>query len=91
MAEWGGRLATETLALVLAEYGTHCHLCGHAGASTADHLIPRSLGGDNSLANLRPAHVSCNSARGALPLGEWFKRHPLPVSGDRAPPSRAWL
>lgn len=88
---WGGRAATENVALVLATYGTVCHLCGQPGATTADHLIPRSLGGDNSLANQRPAHHACNSSRGAMPLAEWFKRHPLPVAGDRAPPSRSWL
>lgn len=91
MGRYGGRVVTELLVLVFATYGTRCHLCGEEGADTMDHLLPRSMGGDHSLENLRPAHRSCNSARGAMPLSEWFKAHPLPVAGDRAPPSREWL
>lgn len=29
-----------------------------------DHIIPKSLGGDKSLENLRITHSSCNSVRG---------------------------
>lgn len=89
MSRWGGRAVSESLVLVLATYGTRCHLCGREGADTQDHLLPRVKGGDNSLDNLRPAHRSCNSMRQDLPLSEWFRRHPLPV--DRLPPSRDWL
>lgn len=58
-------------------YGTTCHLCGHGGADTADHLVPVSLSAHRSLPvtyhSLRPAHgvkgcttcgVKCNQARG---------------------------
>jgi 5-methylcytosine-specific restriction endonuclease McrA len=31
---------------------------------TFDHVIPVSKGGTNDLQNIRPAHRSCNSARG---------------------------
>lgn len=89
MPSWGGRYAQAMTALVLAEYGDICHLCGRPGATTADHLIPQVRGGDDSLANLRPAHGPCNSARQDLPLDEWFRRHPLPVA--HAPPSRDWF
>lgn len=51
-----------------------CHLCGHRGADTVDHLVPLSMGGDVAdPANLAPAHgvhgcpvckVKCNQARG---------------------------
>ncbi|WP_184922668.1 HNH endonuclease [Saccharothrix ecbatanensis] len=41
-----------------------CHLCGLSGADTADHIIPRSMGGDHSIDNLAPAHSHCNYARG---------------------------
>lgn len=41
-----------------------CHLCGQPRADTADHIVPRSKGGDNHPSNLRAAHRSCNSARG---------------------------
>lgn len=51
-----------------------CHLCRrkvdsslpyqHRMAGTRDHLVPVSDGGDDSPANLRLAHRSCNSSRG---------------------------
>lgn len=42
-----------------------CWLCGHRGADSVDHVIPISKGGAHlDPANLRPAHVSCNSKRG---------------------------
>lgn len=65
---WGGTLAAKLTRATLAEYGNRCHLCGLPGATTADHLVPRSKGGSDELANLRPAHGKCNSARGARSL-----------------------
>jgi 5-methylcytosine-specific restriction endonuclease McrA len=46
-----------------------CGICGHAGAMTADHIIPPemwlqlygSLDGVHDLANLQPAHGILNS------------------------------
>lgn len=88
---WAGRRATELTALTLATYGRVCHLCGRPGADSADHLIPRSCGGDDSLDNLRPAHKSCNSTRGDLALATWFDKHPRTRPSDRAAPSRTWI
>jgi 5-methylcytosine-specific restriction endonuclease McrA len=44
-----------------------CHLCGVSGADTVDHIIPLSLAPElaHDLTNLRPAHRSCNSRKGA--------------------------
>ena len=43
-----------------------CWLCGRPGATTADHVVPLALGGHPyDEANLRAAHRSCNSRRGA--------------------------
>lgn len=84
-----GRGLQALIAVVLNEYGTVCHLCGREGATTIDHIVPVSLGGDDSLENLRPAHASCNSSRGATSLANWFTRHPI-HSGARAAPSREW-
>jgi 5-methylcytosine-specific restriction endonuclease McrA len=57
-----------------ARDGWRCHLCRrrvdaalpyqHAMAGTRDHLVPVTDGGDDSGANLRLAHRSCNSRRG---------------------------
>lgn len=72
---WGGRGARALVGLVLEHYGPRCHLCQLPITATtgpdrpsADHLVPRSAGGTNDLANLRPAHLSCNMRRGAKPL-----------------------
>ena len=56
---------------VLAVKGTVCHLCRQPGADTADHLIPRSKGGANTLANCAPAHRACNTAPALEPSREW--------------------
>ncbi|WP_082936068.1 HNH endonuclease [Corynebacterium sp. EPI-003-04-2554_SCH2473622] len=82
---WGGRRSVELRALTLATYGDICHLCGWPGANTADHLIPRSLGGDDTLANLRPAHSRCNFSRGNMPVDEWREKH----LATRSPPPNA--
>lgn len=85
---WSGRRAQNLRAACLATYGTLCHLCGRPGATSADHVVPRSKGGPDSLENLRPAHRSCNSQRGDMPLSEWRKLH-----RRRTPllePSRKW-
>lgn len=90
--EWAGQ-ATRRLKLVgetLALKGRICHLCGLPGATTADHLIPWSHGGPNTLANLAPAHGNCNMVRGDTPLVLWFAAHPLPRR-SALPPSRDWF
>ena len=62
---WGGRKASQFVALCLSTYGTTCWLCGLPGATTADHVIPRARGGAvYELLNLAPAHKSCNESRG---------------------------
>lgn len=72
MSRWGGREAQRLTALTLATYGRVCWLCGHDGADSADHVLPRSRGGSNRVENLRPAHhhpctscgERCNTKRG---------------------------
>lgn len=45
---------------------TVCWICGKDGATTVDHIVPVSLDPARCLdrSNVRPAHLSCNSARG---------------------------
>jgi 5-methylcytosine-specific restriction endonuclease McrA len=63
--EWGGRKAQEYVALTLTTYGRVCWLCGLPGATSADHVIPRSKrGAVYDLRNLAPAHKRCNESRG---------------------------
>lgn len=58
---WKGRYAAETTAAVLAQSAV-CWIC-RGPATEADHIQPRSEGGDDALANLRPACRSCNAGR----------------------------
>src|SRR5262245_26743389 len=48
--------------------GTPCHICGQcfkrAEDISADHIVPLSRSGTNSLDNLAPSHFECNSSRG---------------------------
>ena len=43
-----------------------CELCGATGVRlTVDHIVPRSLGGDNNRANLRVLCLDCHLRFGA--------------------------
>lgn len=72
MGRRSGRASTELTALVLATYGNVCHLrlagCTKI-ATTKDHVVPYSLGGDDSIQNFRPACRPCNSKRGNRVMG----------------------
>lgn len=67
---WGGRKVPRLRALVVATYGRTCHLCGMyiRGTVSIDHVIPRSQGGTDDIANCRPAHLKCNVRRGTKPV-----------------------
>ena len=82
-----GRPWRRRVAECLATYGTVCHLCHslncptlycgqHRAASTADHILPASRGGNDDLSNLRPAHECCNKKRGNRSLFWWRQRYP---------------
>ncbi len=54
--------------LIYERDGGRCHLCGKFTAKSAftlDHLIPLALGGNHTYLNLKVAHRSCNSRKGA--------------------------
>lgn len=68
---WSGRYVARLRALVLATYGDTCCHCGRAGARSVEHVQPRSAGGTDALANLRPAHLDCNISRGTRPMAGW--------------------
>lgn len=46
---------------VIARDNGICAFCGKAGATLADHIIPKRLGGPDHPSNLRAAHVGCHS------------------------------
>jgi 5-methylcytosine-specific restriction endonuclease McrA len=82
---------------VLQRDGYRCHWCG-ARADTADHVVPRALGGRSSVANMVAACTPCNSERGARlaalirarnrlrPSRVWFDGTEGPKSGGRVAP-----
>lgn len=75
---YGGRPAQRWVAAVLERDGDTCHLCGHAGAESADHLKPRETHPHlmYDVANGKPVHhqpcpvcgVRCNIRRKSKPL-----------------------
>jgi 5-methylcytosine-specific restriction endonuclease McrA len=66
-----------------------CHLCGQAGADSADHLIPVAHGGSiYSLANLAAAHIGCNKVRGVRPID--VVRAELTAAHDAAATGWSW-
>jgi 5-methylcytosine-specific restriction endonuclease McrA len=71
-----------------------CWICGHLGADSLDHVIPRSLAPElaEDPGNLRAAHYSpcpvcarrCNASRGNRMFG------PSEPRRRRPKPSRVW-
>jgi 5-methylcytosine-specific restriction endonuclease McrA len=59
---------------VFAAFGSTCHLCGRPGADTVDHIVPTSVAPARrwDVDNGRPAHRSCNSARGDSPAPDEY-------------------
>jgi 5-methylcytosine-specific restriction endonuclease McrA len=53
-------------AAVLRRDGHRCRYCG-GHATTADHVVPRSKGGTDSMHNLVAACRSCNGSKGDRP------------------------
>lgn len=52
------------VSVVIARDRGVCHICGRAGATTADHVLALANGGTNDLENLKAAHKSCNERKG---------------------------
>ncbi len=50
----------------LNKRGLICHYCGSAPGVTADHIIPRVLGGPTNAWNLVPACRTCNNDKGGM-------------------------
>ena len=63
----------EWLALV-ERYGGRCGYCGAAGVLHADHRIPLSRGGMNSIDNIIPACNRCNARKAKLTEAEFRAR-----------------
>jgi 5-methylcytosine-specific restriction endonuclease McrA len=79
---------------VLAIHGDTCWLCEeridltlrwpHSKSLSIDHVVPLAKGGaPYDLANLRPAHVGCNTSRGARDAQGLPTRTPAPIRRSR--------
>ncbi|MGB3207842.1 MAG: HNH endonuclease [Crinalium sp.] len=61
---------------LLQMYGNHCCWCDKQmtkSERTIEHLVPKSLGGSNTISNLRLACFTCNNLRGNSLLPPRFK------------------
>lgn len=58
-----GRPWRRLVSQILARDHSICHICGRPGATTADHLTRIRDGGTNHPANLKAAHIQCNTRR----------------------------
>jgi 5-methylcytosine-specific restriction endonuclease McrA len=57
---------------LLAKWGRRCAYCDATGVPlNIDHIVPRSKGGSDRVANLTLACIPCNQAKGASPAGEF--------------------
>jgi hypothetical protein len=80
-----------------AIFESDCHLCGgevrrsHYGridsrfAWEVDHDIPVAVGGDDDLDNLKPAHPSCNRAKGSMASEDFREMLEASIESPAAP------
>lgn len=57
-----------------ARFGGLCYYCRQAPATTRDHVVPLSRGGSDSIGNILPACLSCNSRKHSRTIMEWRVR-----------------
>lgn len=72
-------ITKEKRSAVLRDWGWRCYYCAadlrRPGVrATLDHRLPRSRGGSDQRANLVPACLACNHAKGCLTVSE-FREH----------------
>jgi 5-methylcytosine-specific restriction endonuclease McrA len=88
----GGRPWRRLVAYVLTRDAGICHLCGHPGADTGDHLTPLEDGGPElDPANVRAAHGRRRTLEvdGYHCPGNYAHTRRTPPSRS-TPPSRQW-
>jgi 5-methylcytosine-specific restriction endonuclease McrA len=69
----GSFTAAEWLALV-EQYGGRCAYCGESTALEADHRVPLSRGGTNTIDNILPACRVCNARKHRMTEEEFRAR-----------------
>lgn len=84
LASGGDFTSAEWLALVTAQAG-RCAYCGETGPLEADHRIPLSRGGSNSIDNILPACRMCNARKHRLTEDEFRARLSSERDGESSP------
>lgn len=69
----GGYTQMEWNAL-LNEWSNACAYCGSTETLEADHIVPLSRGGPNTIENIVPACQKCNRSKGPKFVGEWLSQ-----------------
>lgn len=72
LRKWGiageGHTPDQWIAICI-EHGEACGYCGAELDLSRDHMVPLSRGGDDSITNIAPACLTCNSSKNAkMPL-----------------------
>lgn len=62
--------------MIMTKYEGICHICEEPFADAIDHVVPVARGGSDHPDNLRPAHTSCNSSKGARSIPAWAESNP---------------
>lgn len=60
----GGGFTGSQFAVLCEQYGNLCVCCGGQKTLHADHVIPLSLGGPDTISNIQPLCKKCNSKKG---------------------------
>jgi 5-methylcytosine-specific restriction endonuclease McrA len=61
----GEHFSDEEWLTVLGVYGRACLACGATEDLSANHVVPLSLGGPNTVSNLQVLCAQCNSLKGS--------------------------
>lgn len=62
--------------MIMVQYEGICHICNEPYADAIDHVVPVAKGGSDHPDNLRPAHTTCNSKKGARSYPSWAEENP---------------
>jgi 5-methylcytosine-specific restriction endonuclease McrA len=74
---------------LLAKFGRRCAYCGATGVPlNIDHIVPRSRGGSDRIANLALACVRCNQAKGSRDVREFSPGKAAAVAARAKAPLR---
>lgn len=63
-----GMLTKDGWKSILEEHDYACVICGTKDNIVIDHIVPLSKGGTNTLDNVQPLCISCNSVKGNRPM-----------------------